>query len=70
MMTSSAEVERLFSMCGLVMTARRSRLGPEKEELFFLAANTAAKEWRANAELGSCAADVMESVFGVEDEDD
>jgi hypothetical protein len=44
---SPAEVERLFSQCGLVITKRRNRLGHEKRELYMLAAYNVGKEWRA-----------------------
>ena len=43
---SSAEVERLFSRGGLVLTSRRNRLGHEKEELFLLTAYNMTREWK------------------------
>jgi hypothetical protein len=63
---SAAEVERLFSKCGLVMTARRNRLGARKEELYLLAAYTATTEWREAKKLGDAEPSrrAMRHVFG------
>ena len=49
---SLAEVERLFSRGGLVLTSRRNRLGATKEELFLLTPYNLTREWK---ESGSAA---------------
>lgn len=43
---STAEVKRLLSKCGLVMTPRRNRLSAEKEGLCLLAAYITTSKWQ------------------------
>jgi hypothetical protein len=52
---SAAEVERLFSRGGLVLTNRRNRLGEEKEELFLLTAYNLTRDWKAAQRAGLAA---------------
>ena len=48
---SSAEVERLFSRGGLVLTSCRNRLGAEKEEKLLLTAYNLTREWKEAGEV-------------------
>ena len=52
---SSAEVERLFSRGGLVITSRRNRLGADKEELLLLllTAYNLTRAWKEAGGVGS-----------------
>lgn len=43
---SAAEIERLFSKCGLVLTHLRNRIGSEKEDLYCLTSYNINREWK------------------------
>lgn len=49
---SAAEVERLFSRAGFMLTSRRNSLGGEKEEMFLLASYNIVRQWKAEQKLG------------------
>ncbi len=63
---SSAEVERLFSRGGLVLTSRRNRLGEAKEELLLLTAYNMTREWKEAGSSAGCEEEIiMRRLFGL-----
>ena len=55
---ASAEVERLFSRGGVMLTARRNRLGDEKLEKFFVTANNTVAAWKEERKAGVVGAEL------------
>ena len=62
-MPSSAEVERLFSKGGLVLTSRRNSIGDDKEEKFMMAAYNAASAWKEKNKLGKADAEAAHAAM-------
>ena len=62
---SSAEVERLFSKCGIVLGPRRNRLGADKEDSFLSIAYNMARTWKHAGELTE--AEIVRSVFELDE---
>jgi len=62
---SSAEVERLFSKCSIVLGPRRNRLSADKEDSFLSIAYDMARKWKHASELTE--AEIVRGVFGLDD---
>ena len=65
---SSAEVERLFSRGGIVLTPRRNRLGSEKREKFLVVGYNLSADWSVAVKAGEEGAEQRVALMNFYDE--